>query len=184
MRVKLFLYVLLAVIIVIATFLGVKSFTKDDNIDIKEYIPQEEISEEQERQTLVTLYFQNIQNKDIMPEARLIDVKLLLNNPYETLAKLLLDGPKSDKLKSVIPEGTKLLDAKVNGNTAVVNFSTEFVKSVNLGKEEEEKIIDSIVNTLTELNEIDSVKILIEGKEGECFEDKAVEFTESFVRKN
>lgn len=184
MKGKFFLYLILVVIIAIAVFLGVKSFTKDKDGKITEYIPQEEISEEQERQTLVTLYFQNKQNKDIMPEARLIDVKLLLENPYETLVKLLLEGPKSDKLQPVIPDGTKINGAKVLGNTAILDLSEDFIKNVNLGKENEEKIVNSIVNTLTELNEIDSVKILIDGKEGKAFKDKGIEFTENFIRNN
>lgn len=33
------------------------------------------------------------------------------------------------------------------------------------GKEAEEKTIESIVNTLTELTEVNSIKILIEGEE-------------------
>lgn len=184
MKGKFILYIVLVIIIGLAVFLAVKSFTKDKYAEIKEYTPQEEISEEQEKKTLVTLYFQNKENKDVMPEARLIDAKLLLNNPYETLVKLLLDGPKSDKLQAIIPEGTKLIEAKINGNTANLNFSIEFIKNVNLGKDQEEKIINSIVNTLTELSEIDSVKILVDGKEGEAFEDKGLNFQEKFVRAN
>ena len=184
MKIKVILYVFLAIIIIVAAYLLIKGFTKKEENQITEYIPQEEISEVQERQTLVTLYFQNKENKNIMPEARMIDVKELLINPYKTLVNLLLEGPKNDKLQKLIPEGTALIDANIEGNTAILNFSKEFVQGVKLGKEQEEKIINSIVNTLTELSEIDDVKIKIEGKDGECFEDKEVDFINNFTRKN
>ncbi len=162
MRGKIFLYIVLLIIIVIAIFLGVKSFFKVKPDEIKEYTPQEEISEEQERQTLVTLYFQNKETKDIMPEARLIDVKQLINNPCETLMKLLLEGPKNEKLESAIPKDVTLIGVTTKGNMAEVNLSTSIT---NIGKDEKERIMNSVKNTLVELAEIESVKILINGKE-------------------
>ena len=157
-------------------------FTKDEIIEFEEYIPEEEISEEQERQTLVTLYFQDKESKVIMPEARLIDVKKLINNPCEVLINLLLEGPKNEKFTSVIPKGTKLNDVTVQGNMAIVDFSTDFIREIKLGAVEENKIVYSIVNTLTELSEIESVKILIDGHEGTAFDDKAIDFKNPFVR--
>ena len=184
MKKKFLLLFLLAVVIVITIFLGVKDFREEKINQITEYIPQEEISEEQQRQTLVTLYFQDAQTKDVMPEARLIDSKQLIENPYRTLINLLLEGPKNDKLQAIIPEGTKIKSITKEGNTAVVNFNSEFTNGIRLGKEQEEKIVYTIVNTLTELTEIDSVKILVEGQEGAGFDDNAVEFKDAFYRIN
>ena len=42
---------------------------------------------------------------------------------------------------------------------------------------------DTIVNTLTELTEINSVKILIDGQENMQFQDGKIGFSEAFVRK-
>lgn len=155
--------------------------SKQDEV-ITEYTPQEEISDEQERQTLVTLYFVNKETKMLMPEARLIDAKLLAQNPYATLIGLLLNGPKNDKLKSIIPIGTRLNKVEVKKDMAIVDLSEEFIKGKSIGAEEESKIVYSIVNTLVELTEIESVKILINGKEGLCFEDEQINFKEPFVR--
>ena len=182
MKGKFFIYILLIVVIAVVVFFLIHSFTKEDEVQFTEYTPQEEISEEQERQTLVTLYFQNKESKMLMPEARLIDVKLLINNPYETLVKLLLEGPKNEKLQSVIPKGTKLNGVTVKGDMAIVDFSTEFIRDIRLGAEEESKIVYSVVNTLAELTEIESVKILIDGHEGTAFDDKAIDFKNPFVR--
>lgn len=182
MKGKIFLCVLLIAVLAIVAFFVVQSFTKEEEIEFTEYTPQEEISGEQERKTLVTLYFQNKETKMLMPEARLIDVKLLIENPYATLINLLLEGPKNEKLQSVIPKGTKLNGVTVKGDMAIVDFSTEFIKDIKLGAEEESKIVYSVVNTLVELTEIDSVKILIDGHEGTAFDDGAIDFKNAFVR--
>ncbi len=179
---KIWLVFLILLIILIIVFLVNFYFTKNDEQEFTEYIPQEEISSEQERQTLVTLYFQNKETKMLMPEARLIDAKLLVQNPYATLIGLLLNGPKNEKLQSIIPEGTRLNNVEIKGNMAIVDLSSEFIEDIKLGAEEESKIVYSIVNTLVELTEVDSVKFLINGEDNACFQDKAINFKEPFVK--
>lgn len=182
MNKKVLLILLVILLIVGAGFCLWKYSQNEQKEEITQYTPQEEISIEQERQTLVTLYFVNKETKMLMPEARLIDAKLLTQNPYATLVGLLLNGPKNDKLESVIPEGTRLNKVEVQKDMAIVDLSEEFIKGVSKGAEEESKIVYSIVNTLVELTEIESVKILIDGKEGLCFEDGQIDFKSPFVR--
>ena len=56
-------------------------------------------------------------------------------------------------------------EIKVEKQCAIINFSNEFL---NYDTEENKlKIINSIVNTLTNLKEINSVKFLINGAENE-----------------
>lgn len=153
------------------------------NNQITEYTPQEEISSEQLRQTLVTLYFNNKENGLLMPEARMIDSKLLLTNPYNELVKLLLEGPKNDSLEKLIPEGTTINNVEIVKGIVYIDFSEEFTKVGSMGAENESKIIYSIVNTLTELTEVSGVKILINGEENMCFEDGEIKFNDIFVRK-
>ena len=149
---------------------------------IIEYTPVEEITEEQARNTIISVYYKNKETKELMPEARLIDVKLLANNPYEELLKILMTDPKSDKLEKVIPDETVLLGTELKKDTLYVNFSSEFIDNQKEGVEEEAKTVYSIVNTLTELNEVKKVKILINGEEGKAFKDNGMNFKESFVR--
>ncbi len=179
---KIFIGLIAVLLVGIALYFAICYFTKEEEPEFTEYTPQEEISQEQERKTLVTLYFQNKETKVLMPEARLIDAKLLIQNPYATLIGLLLNGPKNEKLQSVIPQGTRLNKVELKGDMAIVDLSAEFIKGIKLGAEEESKMVYSIVNTLVELTEIESVKILIDGKENECFEDKAIDFKNAFVR--
>lgn len=155
----------------------------DSNIEFTEYTPQEEISNEQLRQTLITLYFKNKQTGSLSPEARMIDSKILLNNPYNELIKLLIEGPKNESLERLIPEGTNVNSIEIKKGIVYIDFSEEFIKVGNMGAEEEGKIIYSIVNTLTELTEVSGVKILINGEENKCFESGQLNFNDIFIRK-
>lgn len=163
--------------VIIGILLIVKNKTRTKTV---QYEPQEEISGEQERKTIISLYFVNKKSKEITPEARMIDVKDLINEPYKVLINLLIEGPKNENLEKTIPEGTKLIGAILEGDTLKLNFSREFLNKE--GKEEEEKTIESIVNTLTELTEVNSIKILIEGEENKKFEDGGLSFENTFLR--
>jgi len=157
--------------------------TKDSDVEFIEYTPEEEITEEQSRQTMIKLYFKNKETGQLDTETRLIDVKNLAKNPYELLVNMLIEGPKNDKLERVIPEGTKTNKIELQENVVVIDFFEGFIKNHKGGLDEESRTIYSIVNTLTELTEVDGVKILINGEEGKAFFDEAINFKEVFVRK-
>ena len=95
---------------------------------------------------------------------------------------LLASGPTNDKLETPLPEGTIINNAYLKGNTVYVDFSNEFITNAPSGIEEEGLLIYSIVNTLTELNEVSGVKILINGEENKSFSDNSMNFKEEFVR--
>lgn len=143
----------------------------------EEYIPQEEIAEEQVRQTIVSLYFPSKDTDELNPEARLIDIKEIINNPYEKLITLLIEGPKNDKNRKIIPVNTKLNKSYLEADCVVLDFSAEFLNYSKENDKEKSNMINSIVNTLTELREINQVKILIDGNENS-------EFNEIYNRQN
>lgn len=157
--------------------------TKDSGVEFIEYTPVEEITEQQSRQTMVKLYFKNKESGELDTETRLIDVKNLANNPYELLVQMLIEGPKNDKLERLIPEGTNINKVELQKNVVIIDFFEGFIKNHSGGLDEESKTIYSIVNTLTELTEVDGVKILINGEEGKAFFDEEINFREVFVRK-
>ena len=181
-----FYILLLVVIIAILLFTVAIKFVQQENEEelqteeFVEYIPQEEISEEQERQTIITLYYKNKETGELQPEARMVDVKELMENPYKTILELLLEGPKNEKLETCMPEGTKLNKIFVEEGIVTIDLSSEFITGANKGKEEELKIVNSIVLTLGELMEVENIKILIDGKENQEFEDKEINFKEVF----
>jgi len=177
--------VIILVIIIILLIGGIFVFNKINNkkeIEELEIIPQEEISEEQLRQTIVTLYYKNVDTKELMPEARKIDVNILAKTPYETLINMLLEEPKNEKMERTIPNGTILNKAELKGNVLYIDFSKEFIDNHQGTKQEEEKTINSIVNTVTELTEIEFIKIIIDGEENKGFNDGGIVFNEQFSK--
>ena len=167
----LIIFVCLFLLILIGGYFAI-NYVKSKNQEtiVEEYVPEEEITEEQLRQSIVSLYFLDTQTNELVPEARLIDIKEMMSAPYEKLVNLLIEGPKSEKSVKLIPDNTRLLQNYLEGDCLVLDFSAEFL---NYDKEDEkgkENLINSIVNTLTELSEINEVKILIDGKENQEFD--------------
>ena len=149
--------------------------------EISEIIPEEEISEEQMRQTIVSLYFYNSNTKSLVPEGRLIDVKELVEEPYRKLMELLIEGPQNESLSKTIPEGTIINKIELKGDILYLDLSKEFVDNHSDGEEMESATIYSIVNTMTNLTEVNAVKILIDGEENKAFNDNKIKFDDPFV---
>ena len=157
-------------IIIILIIVGVAIwyfFFNDGNKqnEIREIIPEEEISEEQMRQTKLVLYFANNETGELETEIKVVDANTLIKNPEKQIMELLIKGPQSSDLKKLIPDGTILHDIKIENSCAIINVSNEFLNYQN--DEEKYNIINSIVNSLTNLKEINSVKFLINGEENE-----------------
>ena len=173
------IFLVILIIILIGGYFGiqyVKNKKQEESI-IEEYTPEEEITEQQVRQTIVSLYFPNKETNELNPEARLVDIKEIMNNAQEKLINLLIEGPKNEKNKRIIPEGTKLNKTYFEKDCVVLDFSKVFLNYKKEEEKEKDNLIHSIVNTLTELTEINQVKIIIDGNDNE-------EFKEIYSRKN
>ena len=164
------IFTILLILVLIGGIFAIWFVKNKENSKVEEITPEEEISEEQLRQTIVTLYFVSNETNEIMPEARLIDIKEIIATPYEKLVNLLIEGPKNEKAKKVIPEGTTLLKTFLEQDVITLDFSKEFLNYNKEDEKEKENLINTIVNTLTELTEINGVKIKVEGEEVEDFE--------------
>ena len=182
---KTFMYIgiTLALIFIVALGWLVRINKNNQENTYSEITPQEEISDKQLRQTIITLYFKDKESMKLEPEARQIDAKELLKNPYQILINLLMEGPKNEQLEKLIPEGTKLNNVEIENGIINIDFSEDFIKEQNLGKEKEELIINSILKTLVELNEVNGIKILINGNENMSFADNLINFEKIFLNK-
>ena len=166
MKKKRVIAIIVFIIIIIMGFLIYKNVSIENKEDeYQDYVPEEEISEEQMRQTKVVLYFANIETGELETEIKVVDANTLIKNPEKQIMELLIKGPQSSSLKKLIPDGTVLNDIKIEGSCAIINVSKEFLNYQN--DEEKYNIINSIVNSLTNLKEIDSIKFLINGEENE-----------------
>lgn len=182
MNKRLFIAIVIILVLCIIGVGGYLLLNRGDSPEQNEILPQEEMGDEQMRQTIVTLYYQNKDTKELMPEGRMIDSKTLLTDPYGVLMGLLIEGPKGENLQSVIPQGTKVLKTEIKEDIVYVDLSKEFINNHSGGLEGEKTTIKAIVNTLTELNEVNSVKILIDGKEDQSFKYNKMNFKEPFNR--
>ena len=76
-----------------------------------------------------------------------------------------IDGKYQDKIpngfRSILQPDTKLLNKTIEGNTIILNFNK---KILDVKKEEEERIIEAIIYNMTEVKDITSVQIKIEGQ--------------------
>ena len=157
--------IILILIIIGGIFIFNNISIENETNEFQDYTPQEEISEEQMRQTKVVLFFENIETGELESEIKIVDANILINEPYKEIINWLIKGPQSSNLKKIIPEGTALHNVEIDKSCAIINFSNEFL---NYETEENKfKIINSIVNSLTNLKEIDSVKFLINGEVNE-----------------
>lgn len=146
-------------------FISNISVTKNDD-GYMDYTPQEEINENQNKETSITLYFLNPETNNLKPEGRAVNANELLKNPYKVIVEKLIEGPTDSTLQKVFPENTRLIDATLSNNCVTLNFSEEFLNF----KDDVQKynIINSMLDSLTQLNEVDSIKILVnnETKDG------------------
>ena len=166
MKNKRIIAVIVLILIIVLGFIIYKNVSiKNQEDEYQDYIPEEEISDEQMRQTKIILYFANNETGELETEIKVVDANTLIKNPEKQIMELLIKGPQSSNLKKLIPDGTILHDIKIENSCAIINVSNEFLNYQN--EEEKLKIINSIVNTLTNLKEIESVKFLINGEENE-----------------
>lgn len=92
------------------------------------------------------------------------------NMPIERMVvQRLISGPTTQDTYSTLPEAVKLLGVSVVDKVCYVNLSEEFADElVNVASEVE---IYSIVNSLCSLDNIESVKIFINGDYSSTFKD-------------
>lgn len=168
---KKIIFISIVILLIIVAIICNFSTEKVNNVEnVLEIQPEEEISEEQMRQTKIKLYFIDKTSGILISEERNIDSKELIDNPYQYIINLLISGTQDVNLKNAIPEGTKLNSVKLEKGILCVDLSSNFLNSNGT------ESIYSIVNTMTEFTEVNGVKFTIDGeiKEG---------LTDIFVRK-
>lgn len=170
----LFLIIIGLIIYFIFNHISITNNTDDSYLN---YTPQEEISEEQTRETTITLYYLNKENNQIKSQGKIVNISDLAKNPYKLIVNKLIEGPTDESLKSVFPENTRLIDASLINNCVILNFSEDLLNF----KDETEKfnIINCLLNSLTQLNEVNSIKILINNKPTEKMDQEYSSISEN-----
>ena len=111
-------------------------------------------------ETTLTLYFANKDGTKLVKETR--NVHYNSNTSMEKLImEQLIEGPKKSGTMSTVPSGTKLISVSVVDGVCYVNLSESF-KNQN-AEVNEEIVLYSIVNSLTESQTVSQVQISING---------------------
>lgn len=173
----------IVVVVIILIFCNIGIEKIENNVIENEITPEEEISDEQLRETTISLYYINEDN-EITSEIRKIDSKILLNDPYNEVMNLLLSGPKSENLKSAMPENVNINSIIKSGECLIIDFSKEFIEKQNDNVEMQGLVISQIVDTMTQFTEINAIKILIDGEENRSFKNGNINFQQLFIKED
>lgn len=169
-----------------------EQLTEDDLEPASSIVINEEEAAVLNEKVPVCLYFGDEQKNKLVKEIRYLDIdeaKKGVSALASAIVKELISGPKAKGLTHVLPEGVSLrAPVTVEGRVATVDLTREFIDKHPGGKEMEELSVYSIVNALTELKEIERVKIIINGKQAKNFKgsltlDKEFPRNEAIINK-
>ena len=106
-----------------------------------------------------------VDNKDYVARTSIVkNSSETIEQTKEIIEALTKNTKKSsyirDGFKPIIPDGTKILDLKLVENILTINFSKEFL---NINESDEEKMIEAIIYSLTEIEDVKKISIFVEG---------------------
>ena len=106
-----------------------------------------------------------VDNKDYVARTSIVkNSSETIEQTKEIIEALTKNTKKSsyirDGFKPIIPDGTKILDLKLEKNILTINFSKEFL---NINESDEEKMIEAIIYSLTEIKDVKKISIFVEG---------------------
>ena len=90
------------------------------------------------------------ENKDTIKKAREIINALIINSQSSKY------NPSG--FKAIIPEGTKILSISLSENILKINFNEKFL---NIDKNDEEKMLEALIYSLTEISDIKGIMIFV-----------------------
>lgn len=108
----------------------------------------------------VTLYFAASDAGKLVRETRMIPKEEGIARA--TVQELIL-GPDTEELNPTFPVGTELKDINIRDGVCIVDFNSALKNGIST-KEEENICVYSLVNTLTQFDSVEEVKILVDGK--------------------
>lgn len=115
-------------------------------------------------QVTVRLYFSDTNGRYLVEESRSRSTESIGLLP-EYIVKCLLNGPETENYLPVIPEGVNLLGVELSQGVCTVNFSEAFLTNCPTTHAQARMTVFSVVNSLTELPEVESVRFQCVGKE-------------------
>ena len=109
----------------------------------------------------ISIYFATDEAMYLTSEKRVIKSE----NLYQNAIKELMTGPNNPANSRTIPDEVELKDIKIVNGEARVNFNRALIDNHWGGSTGERMTVYSVVNTLTQFEEIEEVTFLVEGEE-------------------
>ncbi len=119
-------------------------------------------------QKTIQLYYPNATEDALIKEERALQVDGGAINETVILTEL-IKGSKLKEATNVIPASTKVLSCETKEGICYVNLSKDFIDKKPQGSAAETMVINSIVQTLTNLDGVNKVMFLIEGEKVETY---------------
>ena len=111
-----------------------------------------------------TIYFPDARWRYLIPEIR--DATLSNNETQAAyVLRQLLDGPDGSQFNQAFPVGTRLLGISIADRICTVNLSEQFVSGMFEDAHQCFLSVYAVVNSLTDLEDVDAVQFLSEGRE-------------------
>lgn len=111
-------------------------------------------------ETTITLYFSNKDGTELVKETRTVHYSTNISME-KLIMEQLIEGPKKSGATATVPSATKLISVSVVDGVCYVNLG-ESLKNQN-AEVNEEIVLYSIVNSLTELEGVAKVQISVNG---------------------
>lgn len=130
----------------------------ENDVDEDQPVEDEEVIESSE--LTINVYYADAMGEYLVGEARVISSE----NKYVDALNELMKLPIDSSLFQLIPDTTKINSIVVKDGLAKVDFSKSFVEDRFVSDTVDILLIYSIVNTLTEFPEVNSVSFYIDGE--------------------
>ena len=139
--------------------------TKETPEPEKKDTPEEKNNPEKKFQTQeIKVFYPDESGMKLVAVAR--NIKFVdESEKYSAAISELMQTPKEQGLTNIFPKHAKIRKVTRIDDTVIVDFDKDIAKNFVGGSTGEEFLVNSIVNTLTEFNEVNQVKFLIDGKD-------------------
>ncbi|MCK5686031.1 GerMN domain-containing protein [bacterium] len=131
----------------------------------------------------ITLFFSDENAENLIGESR--EIKVSSNNIVSLTRGILIElikGPETKKLYPVINQKTTIRAIYYHHGCIYIDFHKNINDNKHMGSTGELLLLYSIVNTLTQFQEIRFVRFLIDGKEKKSFETRHLSLDENISK--
>lgn len=141
-----------------------------ESTELSDFMSGDEINTESDdySATGIRLYFADSEKKKLVAEYRKINITD--TQPIEQyIVTELIKGPKNESNTRLLASNTGIVSVETTDGTCYVNFKQDFIDKNSASEDTVRLVVYSVVNSLTERENVHNVQLLIDGKKTEKF---------------